>query len=373
MNTGSINTVLAKFELRSGAVPAYRQIADFLRKNILSGSLPQGSRLPPEADLSSLFGVNHLTLRKSLNALALQNLIDRQRGRGTFVRPVSRPRRRIGIIIRTLDYHNSVYFTQLLLAISDSLQRCGGGETVLLNCSNFTAEEMIDEVNRKRCDALLVLDCSITHLAQLCSEQFDNFPLVFINYHGQAEQVRNHFNVCTNRNMITRSVEYLTSLGHRRILYISVENPYNPELQHRNMEFLTSPVTEKIPVILPFRGQWYEEARDVAREYCSQSNPPTAIVTPGIAFSFGAWQGVFEAGKRIPEDISLIGIDSNPNCNPLMTTMDQPMNAITDKALELLLETNRRGKNIIDNNTFLFEPILNERGSCRHLNAGDST
>ena len=371
MSTDSIDAVLGRFELRDGAVPAYRQITDFLRKHILAGSLPQGSCLPPEADLSKQFGVNHLTLRKSLNALSTQNLIVRQRGRGTFVKPVSRPGRRIGIIIATSNYR-SVYFMQLLLAISDSLQRSGGGEMILLNCCNFTAEEMIDEVNRKRCDALLVLGCSITHLAQLCSEQFDNFPLVFINYHGQAEQVRTHFNVCTNRNMISRAVEYLTSLGHRRILYISVENPNNPELQHRNMEFLTSPIAEKIPVILPFQGHWYEAARDVAREYCSQSNPPTAIITPGIAFSFGAWQGATEAGKNIPDDLSLIGIDSNPDCNPLMTTIDQPMDAITDKALELLQETNNRGKNTAEN-TFLFEPILNERGSCRRINAGDST
>lgn len=369
MSTKSIDEILSRFKLLGVAVPAYRQVADFLRQNILSGSLPRGCRLPAEAELSKLFGINHLTLRKSLQALALQNLIVQQRGRGTFIKSVSFPYQRIGIIIDTADYLSNVYFMQLLVAISDSLQRGGGGETFFLNCHNFSAEKMIDEVNRNRCDALLVLNCRVTYLAKLCSSQFDNLPIVFINYHGQEEQILRHFNVCTSRNMISRAVEYLTSLGHQRILYISVENPNNPELQHRNMEFLTSSLTEMVPVILPFQGHWYEAARNVAREYCSQSNAPTAIIAPGIAFSFGAWQGANDAGRRIPDDLSLIGIDSNPNCNPLMTTIDQPLNAITGKALELLHEINKCSKNTSDN-TFLFEPILNERGSCRRINAG---
>ena len=116
----------------------------------------------------------------------------------------------------------------------------------------------------------------------------------------------------------------------------------------------------------PFRSHWYEAGRDTAREYCSRSNPPTAILSSGITFAFGAWSGALEAGMKIPEDISFIGIDGNPHFNPLMTTLDQPIRQMIAKALELLSDMCGAGKHL-KKRTYLFEPELVERGSCRKI------
>jgi DNA-binding FadR family transcriptional regulator len=70
--------------------PAYRQVADQLRAQILSGELPPGSRLPNETELSALFGVSRSTIREGLRVLSSQDLVTTSRGvgGGTFV---SRP------------------------------------------------------------------------------------------------------------------------------------------------------------------------------------------------------------------------------------------------------------------------------------------
>lgn len=70
--------------------PAYQQVADQLRELILGGSLATGDRLPPEADLSSNFGVSRSTVREALRVLASQGLIRTLRGTtgGTFVAEV---------------------------------------------------------------------------------------------------------------------------------------------------------------------------------------------------------------------------------------------------------------------------------------------
>lgn len=72
--------------------PKYLQIADLLRKRILTQMQP-GDRLPPEVTLSSDFGVSRETIRQALEPLEMEGLISRTRGRGSFVaeRPVSRP------------------------------------------------------------------------------------------------------------------------------------------------------------------------------------------------------------------------------------------------------------------------------------------
>ena len=62
--------------------PAYRQVADQLRGQILAGRLPPGERLPVESDLAALFGVSRSTVREALRSLASQNLITTSRGVG---------------------------------------------------------------------------------------------------------------------------------------------------------------------------------------------------------------------------------------------------------------------------------------------------
>lgn len=70
--------------------PAYRQVAEQLRAQILSGELPPGSRLPNETELAALFGVSRSTIREGLRVLSSQDLVTTSRGvgGGTFI---SRP------------------------------------------------------------------------------------------------------------------------------------------------------------------------------------------------------------------------------------------------------------------------------------------
>jgi len=44
--------------------PAYRQVAEQLRGQILAGELTPGSRLPSETDLATLFVVSRSTIRE---------------------------------------------------------------------------------------------------------------------------------------------------------------------------------------------------------------------------------------------------------------------------------------------------------------------
>lgn len=62
-------------------------IVDQVRQLIRSGDLPLGSRLPPERDLSALFGVSHVTVREALRVLEANGLVEIRLGSrgGAFV------------------------------------------------------------------------------------------------------------------------------------------------------------------------------------------------------------------------------------------------------------------------------------------------
>jgi GntR family transcriptional regulator len=70
----------------NAAVPAYRKIADDLRRRITSGELSPGSLLPTQQELATTYGVARMTARQALSSLENEGLITSQQGRGTMVR-----------------------------------------------------------------------------------------------------------------------------------------------------------------------------------------------------------------------------------------------------------------------------------------------
>jgi len=67
------------------SIPVYEQIAENLLDQIESGQLSPGDRLPPERELSDQLRVNRLTLRRALQKLEMQGLLNRRQGAGTYV------------------------------------------------------------------------------------------------------------------------------------------------------------------------------------------------------------------------------------------------------------------------------------------------
>ncbi len=67
--------------------PAYRQVADDLRGQIMRGAVAAGERLPSESELGIAFGVSRSTVREALRVLASEHLIETRRGvrGGSFV------------------------------------------------------------------------------------------------------------------------------------------------------------------------------------------------------------------------------------------------------------------------------------------------
>ena len=70
---------------RESVVPIYRQLYERLREQILTGALPEGTRLPPERSLAERLGVNRSTVVHAYRELAADGLIEQRVGSGSRV------------------------------------------------------------------------------------------------------------------------------------------------------------------------------------------------------------------------------------------------------------------------------------------------
>ena len=73
--------------MNESPVPLYYRIYKDLREKILKGHFEDG-KLPTEKELCEEYGVSRMTVRKAMERLTMEGLIERKKGKGTFVRKV---------------------------------------------------------------------------------------------------------------------------------------------------------------------------------------------------------------------------------------------------------------------------------------------
>lgn len=67
-------------------LPLYQRLSDEILARIASGEWLPGQSIPTEAELTKLYGVAIGTVRKAVDTLVSEGLLERSQGRGTFVR-----------------------------------------------------------------------------------------------------------------------------------------------------------------------------------------------------------------------------------------------------------------------------------------------
>jgi len=68
-------------------VPPYYQLARIISRSIANGNLQPGDPLPPESQLSHMYGLSRMTVRKAIEKVSELGLVSAVPGRGTFVNP----------------------------------------------------------------------------------------------------------------------------------------------------------------------------------------------------------------------------------------------------------------------------------------------
>jgi GntR family transcriptional regulator len=76
---------------RTSPLPVYFQIALDIRRRLAEGEWSVGERIAPELALARAYDVSRVTVRQALAELVKDDLLERQRGSGTYVREQQRP------------------------------------------------------------------------------------------------------------------------------------------------------------------------------------------------------------------------------------------------------------------------------------------
>jgi GntR family transcriptional regulator len=89
-----------------GGTPIYLQIAEQIRRLVITGALREGDPIEPVRALAGDLKVNPMTVSKAYSQLEQEGILERRRGIGMFVaamKPTEQRRRRLNLIEEAME------------------------------------------------------------------------------------------------------------------------------------------------------------------------------------------------------------------------------------------------------------------------------
>lgn len=71
----------------AASAPRWQQVQQALRRALYGGQLHPGTALPSERELCEIFGYSRITIRKAIDGMVKEGLLQRRHGAGTFISP----------------------------------------------------------------------------------------------------------------------------------------------------------------------------------------------------------------------------------------------------------------------------------------------
>lgn len=140
------------------------------------------------------------------------------------------------------------------------------------------------------------------------------------------------------------AVEHLLELGHRRIGFLSRPPRELESTRQRSNGYRAALAAAGIafdPDLVRVAGYDEDRSKEAARELLTLPRRPTAVFAANDVSAIATMEAAVSLGLRVPQDVSVIGFDNVPESRmtePALTTIDQPIQLMGQRAVEMLVE-----------------------------------
>jgi DNA-binding LacI/PurR family transcriptional regulator len=218
------------------------------------------------------------------------------------------------------------------------------GYDVLLHAFDFALDGSRSPIDmstlRQRVDGVIVLGIPLSPEERRTLDAL-SVPMVFVGT-GPPDHVRVSMNDHEGSRM---AIEHLASLGHRRIGQIGAKLPYDSrwssasERHAGTVAALTELGIDHDDALEIFGDYTQQGGRAAAAALLDAHPDMTAIFAYSDEMAFGALEELRARGIRVPEDMSVVGVDGHELSSLIgLTTIAQDARAQGDAGATLLLE-----------------------------------
>ena len=322
-------------------------VRDEILRQIQIGNFARGAVLPPERELAEQLGASYMTVRKAVGQLVEEHYLERQPGVGTFVHAKISEKRLSKILAVVVpaynapehfDFLNHVcrladtenFLPRVVLArswddraILDAYQNC---DAMIMFCGDVTKFSNLLRQKTQDCSRPVVVVGSCAHL--------HGFDAVCGVPYGSSDAMMDHL-IRNGHRHIGCVMQYIEKDGKK----IPLDSEFYGSWSRRvsmlpgNSDIDKLLIDVKVPAFEQPHLKIYERLKNMGANL-----PFTAILSP-TSMVCGVLAALYDLGKKIPEDISVVTIGDRQEIEflrPRLTHFSVPLREHAVKALELI-------------------------------------
>lgn len=324
--------------LTNKRIPLYQQAYQSLKERITIGTYPEGTYLPSERELCEEFGLNRITLRKSLDILSEQGLVKKQAGKGTLVLtrssqpviPEQAETKYIAFALCTDDQSRDRFSEPFQSGLFYNIERECASLGYHLIYKTVTPDDHISSLMQGIQISYIIFSSQVR--PELLDEtiQFGIPTLIVNNHDDRFTSVQ-----IDNFNGAMEITSRLAALGHRKIAAVTGPDSYTTSAQRLagwETALKSNGLNPRHMMII--KGGWeFSSGYDAGSLIAGMASEdwPDAIFAFNDDIALGVMKALQEHGISVPHDISLVGFDDIPTCiqvTPALTTVHVDLRAI---------------------------------------------
>ena len=194
----------------------------------------------------------------------------------------------------------------------------------------------VDQLQRQGVDGIL-LNAGQDGVTSELDRRLMNVPLVAVEDTPEAVVPVVTVDQVAGAAAATR---LLLDLGHRTVSHVA--GPRDWSSARRRVEGWRGVLdSADVPVPPPRFGDWSVRSGYELGRLLAEDPDVTAVFVANDEMALGVMRAMFEAGREVPRDVSLIGFDDVPFARyltPPLTTVRQDFEEIGERSLQLLLD-----------------------------------
>jgi DNA-binding LacI/PurR family transcriptional regulator len=330
--------------MKTASRPKYLTLAEEFARQIRSGELQPGDRLPSFTQMRAQWGATPATVERIHAQLEREHLIERRHRSGVYVadaRSGSTPVGTLGFVALRFDGTRLHPYNHHLLQGVQREAKGAGVQIMLLDYGAIAA-------SRGKIDGLLIYE---RELFKFLKHRETGVPCVSLLHQtdGMAAVTADDFAGARS------AAQHLLELGHTRIACLmgtaarGIQDPlgaarlrgYRAALKQSGIAPNNNWVR---PVLYNPLENYAERGRSLMQQWLREDWNDlgcTAILTQNDDVAIGVIGALREAGLQVPRDVSVVGFDGagiDAHFAPRLTTVEVPLEEIGARGTQLLLQ-----------------------------------
>ena len=350
----------------------YEQIVGWVNEQIQNGTLIRGDRLPSENELMERFGVSRQTVRRALEELTESGSVEGRRGSGTYVTANTRryTDREVRIAVM-LTYVDTYIFPAIIKGIESVLTPEGCTMQIVMTDNAVEKERMLlkEFIRTQSVDGIIAETVKSglpnPNLNLYRELEKMGIPVLFVNSFYTDLDIP-HVSM-DDRMAGYLAARHLIECGHRRIGGIFKADDGQGHLRYAG--YMDALMENDIKVrggqVIWVDSEQLKNMEEESAGFQKRLKGCTACACYNDETAYKLVRICQTAGKCVPEDISIIGIDNSALaqfCPVPLTSLENPAEELGRTAAEMMTGRILRNEKMESRE---FEPELVMRSSVR--------